>query len=45
MIKTKKKDIRKMTVDQIKDFLTENGEKGCEQTNPRLVFEKFCKIF
>ncbi|NLR94752.1 23S rRNA (adenine(2503)-C(2))-methyltransferase RlmN [Flammeovirga agarivorans] len=28
MIKTKKKDIRKMTPDQIKDFLTENGEKG-----------------
>ncbi|AZQ64374.1 23S rRNA (adenine(2503)-C(2))-methyltransferase RlmN [Flammeovirga pectinis] len=28
MIESKKKDIRKMTPDQIKDFLTENGEKG-----------------
>ncbi|OHX67551.1 23S rRNA (adenine(2503)-C(2))-methyltransferase RlmN [Flammeovirga pacifica] len=28
MIKSGKKDIRKLSQDQIKDFLTENGEKG-----------------
>lgn len=28
MIKSKKKDIRKLSLDKIKDFLIENGEKG-----------------